>query len=93
MARKTRQQKIIADLRRQIQTQTPSTPAPSMRVAGPTFSLPSTSTPVATIKILDHTKLGLDLTKVGLLVGLAVVLELVITTAISHGYLVKWGIF
>lgn len=91
--RKTRQQKIIADLRRQLHSQAPSTPAPAVVRPSPTFSLPATLTPSPSVKLLDHSRLGSDLTKVGTLVGLSVLIELVISVAISHGYLVKWGIF
>jgi hypothetical protein len=100
MSRKTKQQKIIADLRRQIRERPtpPPTPAP---VKAPTLelkevslpSLPASPAPPKTVSNVNNSYLKRDLLKVGGLVGAAVLLEILTTYAISSGMLASWGIF
>jgi hypothetical protein len=98
MSRKTKQQKIIADLRKQLITDSAPTTPPAKPVKDATISLLNeTSRPVLRTepklpKTVDTSHLGQDLTRVGVLVAGAVVLELIFSFLVTHGYLTPWGI-
>lgn len=97
MPRKTREQKIIADLRKQLQLREGVVPetrqaAPRISVAE-TVSLPESPIPQVEIKKeANYSYLKKDLLKVGGLVGAAVILEFIISFLVASGVLKSWGI-
>ena len=96
MSRKTKQQKIIADLRKQVQLQ--SLPIPAVTKISSDPIIKNVSLPQIKIKqysvnsVLDHSHLKMDLIKVGSLVTGAIVIELIAAYAITHGALSSIGI-
>jgi hypothetical protein len=97
MSRKTKQQKIIADLRRQLVSEPTPIKQNLTKLKEATVSLPAepslVATPAkATIKTVDTTHLKNDLIKVSSLVSAAVILEIIFSFFVTHGYLARWGI-
>jgi len=98
MSKRTKQQKIIADLRKQLRVTPPVTAQePVKRQVEPTVSIPTVSIaspkPVlAASRTLDTSYLPKDLIKVATLVSAAVVLEIITSLLITNGYLKIWGI-
>lgn len=93
MPRKTKEQKIIADLRRQLQSTKPVAP----RVASPEMpkielSLPKVNTALATSFSIDYSYLKKDLIKVGALVVILTALEIATSVFISSGGLKSFGL-
>lgn len=93
MPRKTREQKIITDLRRQLQS---ARPAPLKTVVKELprieTSLPKLNTAAVPSVSIDYSYLGRDLLKVGALVALLTALEIVISLFISSGGLKSFGL-
>lgn len=97
MTKRTREQKIIADLRKQISLRDgvlkpEVTPVIKMQSA-PKFSLPKvTSEPTPVVAVPSYSYLKSDLLRLTLVVAAAVGIEITGTYLISQGLLKSWGI-
>lgn len=98
MTKRTREQKIIADLRKQIALRDgvlkPVTAPKIELTTTPKFSLPiPTPVVIPQTEALSYNYLRRDLLRVGLVVAIAIGVEIIGAYLISSGSLKSWGIF
>lgn len=97
MTKRTREQKIIADLRKQISLRNgvlkpEVTPVIKMQSAQK-FSLPKVaSEPIAVAVVPSYSYLKKDLLRLSLVIAIAIGIEIIGTYLISQGLLKSWGI-
>lgn len=98
MTKRTREQKIIADLRKQIALRDgvlkPEV-APRVEMSSaPKFSLPKvvTTEPSTAVTTPSYSYLKRDLLRLSLVVAVAIGIEIIGTYLVSQGLLKSWGI-
>jgi|SRR5581483_12275785 len=97
MPRKTREQKIIADLRKQLRLRAAANPEVKtsdheVSLSQP-ISLPEAPVqPMIAKKEVNYGYLKRDMLKVGALVGVSLLIEVIVSYLVTSGSLKSWGI-
>lgn len=97
MTKRTREQKIIADLRKQIALRDgvlkPEAPPVVKMASAQKFSLPKVTTePAPVVAAPSYSYLKKDLLRLSLVIAIAIGIEIIGTYLISQGLLKSWGI-